>query len=172
MVVAVIVTLGYIGFSVSVGVLEANKSKRAAADLIIIQHALEEYKMRFGDYPRELSTYSGVANLEEFLFNALNGRFLPDGTAVNGKPCLNNVALDLATSNFPNLAAANTTAVENHILDPWGSAYQYRYDPKNASWKKFGYVIYSIGPDKLDTAPVDGIIDSGLAENLDNIYAL
>ncbi|MCH6255287.1 prepilin-type N-terminal cleavage/methylation domain-containing protein [Puniceicoccaceae bacterium K14] len=174
-VVAIMVILSYIGFSVTVGVFDSNKLKRAEADLVIIQTALEEYKMRFGDYPQEQATYSGVLNIQEFLFNALNGKFMPDGTSVADKPFLNNIALELKSNGLlPNPASA--TAVSNYIIDPWGAAYVYRYDPKNAAnsgpWKNFGYVLYSMGPDGLDAGLTsDGHKDLVSPQNLDNVFA-
>ena len=29
--------------------------------------------------------------------------------------------------------------VSNAIVDPWGNAYRYRYDPDDASWENFNY---------------------------------
>jgi hypothetical protein len=61
---------------------------------------------------------------------------------------------------------------DNQLLDPWGVPYQYRYDPEDAIWENFSYVLFSVGPNGIYTdVTAEGQINDSGAGNQDNIYA-
>ena len=166
-VLAIIMTMLVMGLG---GVMPASKSKRATTDIIRIQHALETYKGGFGEYPKKV-TVGGLSTMEEILFNALAGRLAPNGSFGNFKSLIDRNSLEFANGNFP-IAGEAAEPVLNEIIDPWGNAYQYRFDPDGGSWKNFNYVLFSKGPDGASTdIPPSGQKNENVANNQDNIYA-
>ena len=171
-VLVIIAILSGLVLAATGGMMEKSKRDTARAEMDIIEQALENYKERFGDYPKDDRSYSGTpANAGEFLFNALMGKISPADGAINVKPMLNHGPLNLATSNFPNPTADNTSSVTNHVVDPWGNAYKYLYDPEHDSWENYSYLLYSMGPDGEATDPSTGIKNPGDDDNADNVYA-
>ncbi len=141
--------------SVSLGFLlnsrEGARVSRAEADMQVIQQGLEKYRARFGDYPRIPTEYVGLGDVdtkEEYLLNALFGRIGPAHQAVSDLPVmLNSAILEYANKGLP-----ISELQSNWIVDPWGEAYFYDYQPDSDEWVKFGYELYSAGPDgEFDT---------------------
>ena len=169
-VLAIMAILGGLVFAATSGMLDKSKRDTASAEMDIIEQALESYKARFGDYPVDTGTYSGTpANAEQFLFNALMGKISPSGGPINVKPMLNYAPLKLANGNYPD--PGNSSSVSNWIVDPWGNAYRYQFDPDSSSWTQFGYLLYSAGPDGLYSASSSGENNPSASNNEDNIYA-
>jgi general secretion pathway protein G len=156
-----------IGFS---DLLPDSRGKRASTDMVRIQQALEEYKGHFGEYPKQM-TVAGLSTMEDILFNALAGRLAPNGSFGNFKILIDRNAMEFTNENFP-IVGEEPAALLNAIVDPWDNPYRYRYDPDNAAWKNFNYVLFSAGPDGLFTnVPVTGQKNESAANNQDNIYA-
>ncbi|MDQ8204567.1 type II secretion system protein GspG [Pelagicoccus sp. SDUM812003] len=131
-----------------------SKIKRANADLHVIQVGLEQYRGRFGDYPRIPDIDGGavfpdpVTSNNSYLLNALSGKIGPSHAVVDDVPSMLNHGL-LTLSN-PEDGYPMEDAVDNELVDPWGHAYAYDYRPKDAGWLMFGYKLYSFGPDGSD----------------------
>lgn len=134
------------------GVLDGSRQDRVRGELLVLQQSLEAYKAAFHDYPRKpVDGFAGPpADMEEVLFNALNGKLAPDGSSVSHKSLLDNSSLTLKTGNYPD--PLGTVSVANKVVDPWENPYVYLYDPKDASWTDFGYVLYSTGADLASAA--------------------
>ena len=67
----ILLVLGGLGAYMGSGFLESGRRDRAKGELLMIQHALEDYKSEFGDYPRKPTTYAGPpSDMEDVLFNA------------------------------------------------------------------------------------------------------
>ena len=110
---------------------------------MIIQAALEAYRGKFGDYPRIPDTLpDGVSNDEEYLLNALNGRFGPLGAVIDARGMLNNAPLSFERDALP-----LSGVVANRIVDPWGEPYLYDDTPMDGATALFGYHLYSSGSD-------------------------
>lgn len=170
---SVVLVLATVGFTAFPGVFEGQKEKKAAADIAVIQTALEQYRTRFGTYPKPIDD---TTNMGEHLFNALNGKISGHGDATQVKPMLNLSVLDTANSNMPDFNDnAQSSWVTNHIIDPWGNEYVYRFDPEKkvfGSWNNYGYVLFSQGPDEdFKEVSAEGIYDSADAKNVDNVNA-
>lgn len=140
-----------IGFTLVPHFKEKSLSDRAAADLIVIQHGLELYRARFGDYPRvsleSATTGNAPASPNAYLFNALNGRFGPAHDLIDAPSMLNNALLTLERNELPQHGVEPLAYVDNQILDPWGEPYIYDYRPSDSDWEQFGYELYSAGGD-------------------------
>lgn len=161
-----------IGFG---GVLPASKGKRASADMVRIQQALEDYKGHFGEYPKQMTVTVTGLPMEEVLFNSLAGRLAPNGSFGNFKILIDRHAMEFTNGNFP-IVGGTSEPLENAIVDPWGNPYQYRFDPDSNLWENFNYVLFSAGPDGevgLDGVGVTaaGQRDESDSNDLDNIYA-
>jgi len=155
------------------GLFEGQKEKKARADIAVIQTALEQYRTRFGTYPKPTATLTDMGYL---LFNALNGKISGQGDATQVKPMLNLSVLDTATSNMPNFDDDTATSwVNNRVIDPWGNEYVYRYGPgvvTFTNWNNFRYVLFSMGEDaEYADVSADGTYDPDDTKNLDNINA-
>ncbi|MEO0509627.1 MAG: type II secretion system protein [Verrucomicrobiota bacterium] len=194
MVIAVIGVLAGITFGISRGVQNAQASARAKAELASISQALEQFKVRYGDYPwvEETTDPDGdpvtLSNPNaNALLKALIGwtRLERNGQIVSMSPdLLTQTEGFLDTSNLflssenGELPANGVPDEEIYILDPWGNPYVYIYDRSSATWDNFGYVLMSSGPDgnvALQSADQDGLIDQNwreVANNVDNIYAV
>ena len=179
-VMAIIGILAGITFGVVKGVQERAAIQQTRTELAVISQALEAYKRLYGDYPQ---TSSGAANSATatsasatdrpgILFNALMGKRGPLGaveTKINGK-----ALIELGKFKTQSVLAAdlpdNTAETKpNALLDPWGRRYLFSY--KAGTWNNPSFILYSVGPDGLETAPANGIIDSNASNNSDNIYA-
>jgi len=153
------------------GVRSAADSKAAQSEIILIQQALEAYKSRFGEYPKKVTVGGSNPSMEVILFNALMGTLAPNGKLGNFSSVLDRNNLSFATTNFP-LVGGTPALADNQLLDPWGVPYQYRYDPEDAIWENFSYVLFSVGPNGIYTdVTAEGQINDSGAGNQDNIYA-
>ncbi len=155
---AILAILAGIILMVTPGLREGARESRAKADMHVIQQALEAYKGKFGDYPvvpdgATLITL-GISR-DAYLLNALSGLIGPeltDLTAGGGsgvKSMLNHSLLVFDKVQLP-----YGSLVDNWMVDPWGGAYDYQYDPATS----FGYSLSSKGPD-------------GTAGNADDVIA-
>ena len=153
------------------GIRPAADSKAAQSEIILIQQALEAYKSRFGEYPKKVTVGGSNPSMEVILFNALMGTLASNGKLGNFSSVLDRNNLSFATTNFP-LVGGTPALANNQLLDPWGVPYQYRYDPVDASWENFSYVLFSAGPNGIYTdVTAEGQINESGAGNQDNIYA-
>ena len=153
------------------GIRPAADSKAAQSEIILIQQALEAYKSRFGEYPKKVTVGGSNPSMEVILFNALMGTLASNGKLGNFSSVLDRNNLSFATTNFP-LVGGTPALADNQLLDPWGIPYQYRYDPVDASWENFSYVLFSAGPNGIYTdVTAEGQINESGAGNQDNIYA-
>ena len=168
-VIVVIMTMLAMGVR---GLLPLSKSKQAHTDIIQIQQALEAYKSAFEEYPKEVMAGGCSPTMEEILFNALTGRMAPNGTLGNFPRLLDRSVLEFSTNAFPIAGESPLQWKVNRILDPWGTPFQYRYDPDDSNWENYNYVLFSAGPDaKYVDVTVEGQPNAGHADNVDNIYA-
>lgn len=185
-VISIIAILAAITFGVIKGVNERSAIGQAKAELSSLSQALEAYKLQYGDYPRitigsavsqNTTTALTAAHTQALLFNALVGKLGPKlssaaeitASAINAKSFVDLARLNLETANLPNIT--NTTAVVNSFLDPWGRRYMYYYNSTASGWRLPGYVLYSVGPDGVHTAPTNTLVNDTSANNVDNIYA-
>lgn len=165
-VIAIIGVLAGITFGIAKGVQERAGINQARTELAALAAVLENYKKHYGDYPRITTTTADDGALQ--LFQALNGQRGPTGTSLNPrqKAVLEAGRFNLEDQEAPVLA-------DNRILDPWGRAYRYLYNPTDSSWSKRPYLLFSLGP----TTGADdvGTMTDGVAEttgtHADNIYA-
>ena len=167
-VIAILMTALAVGFQ---KLIPLSESKRARADIARIQMSLEEYKESFGEYPKETSVGAATPAMETILFNALAGTLSPNGKLGNFPSLLDRMALEFQTSNFPVVGAAPQLHA-NAFLDPWGNPYRYRYDPDDANWENFNYVLFSAGPDgAFAEVTAAGQKNESHQDNQDNIYS-
>ena len=167
-VIAIIMTMLVMSLG---GIRPAADSKAAQSEIILIQQALEAYKSRFGEYPKKVTVGGSNPSMEVILFNALMGTLASNGRLGNFSSVLDRNNLSFATTNFP-LVGVTPALADNQLLDPWGVPYQYRYDPVDASWENFSYVLFSAGPNGIYTdVTAEGQINESGAGNQDNIYA-
>ena len=145
-VLGVLGILGAVVFAFFPAAKETNRKARAAGDLMVIQQGLEAYRSKYGDYPRYTGVLpASVASGEEYLLNALNGRFGPKQNKIDVNSMLNNALLVFENPDLP-----FDEVRHNRIIDPWRQPYLYEDRPKNAAGKfLFGYLLYSTGPDKV-----------------------
>ncbi|WP_269526661.1 prepilin-type N-terminal cleavage/methylation domain-containing protein [Coraliomargarita parva] len=190
-VVAIILVLAGITFGITRGVQNAQARAKAKAELMVIQSALEQFKLRNGDYPWAAGNPGNVDDNGERLLLALSGfmKFDTSSSTVkfrvknedevpssgpNAFIDLTKVTMNSSANNLPSSPGDAPTGFR--FVDPWGNPYVYRYKESAAdNWDNFGYVLYSTGPDGNDQAVDDrGLIDNDLrkkANNIDNIYA-
>ena len=169
-VISVVGILVSITFGVSRGVKSAQSRAIVKAELSVLAQALEQYKSRYGDYPRHDSddgdypTPEGGEMTNTMLLYALTGRMdmervadgnggtevrvskvsdQMDNTEVIAKPQF------IETSKFTVSGDANEP---NQLLDPWGNPYIYWYKWERSAndWEVYGYHLYSTGPDGVE----------------------
>lgn len=183
----ILVILAVLGVLLSAGArafapLQAkSKRVRAEAELRVIRQGLETFRADFGDYPLtgdcpplpvSASTPPVAGTAEVKVFNALTGRLdarlrpLPG----LGKRYLNprdfSVALRDETPD-----PASPEEVLSAFVDPWGNPYRYRYRASpTAVWRASTCLVYSLGPDGQEVAPIDGAWDAEPLVNRDNIH--
>ncbi|HRE83159.1 MAG TPA: prepilin-type N-terminal cleavage/methylation domain-containing protein [Opitutaceae bacterium] len=177
---AILSVLVSVGAGVKAGLDRRVLESRARAELTLLAQVLESYAYAYGDYPwtgdcppLSLSTLGdGVVNpdaAEVKLFNALMGRLNPQLQRFSGA-----VRLEVARfSLLHSVPEGNSFEGEalSALLDPWGRPYVYQYRGRSeAKWRLKGYVLYSKGPDGLDTPGMEGNFDENLEPNLDNVY--
>jgi prepilin-type N-terminal cleavage/methylation domain-containing protein len=193
MVIAIIMILAGITFGISRGVQNAQARAAAKAELTVLSQAIEQFKLRYGDYPWHDSDDGDYPNSAEvtntMLLYALTGRLSMERVTQNDNTTLVvslvNEDLDHAdVRNRPKFIDITKFSMEEDssgeavaFLDPWGNPYIYRYKWENKEndakddeqvWDVFGYHLYSTGA-KGDTAnaAIGGKIDdnSGVLDN-------
>jgi prepilin-type N-terminal cleavage/methylation domain-containing protein len=191
MVVTVILILAGITFGISRGVQNAQARAKVKAELSIIAQSLEQFKSVNGDYPWADDNPGTPLENGKQLLRALGGymtfdtsgltptfvRKNPEEMPTNGPRSfidLTRVTMKPPASELPD--AATQVPEDFYFIDPWGNPYQYRYKSSATdSWERFGYVLFSVGPDgEAGTEiPNTGIIpdEDGNDEAIDNIYA-
>lgn len=170
MVIAVILILIGITYGITRGVLSAQGRAQARSELAAIAQALENYKSKNGDYPWATATNivvdrpgkapAAVKTASAEMLKALVGWQAVDGTEVGGTPSYGNVkfrkskpVIDVTTMTLstPWPTGSTETAPTNSVflVDPWGNPYVYLYKNPGSTgtWKRYGYVLYSCGPD-------------------------
>lgn len=183
----ILVILAVLGVLLSAGVgafapLQAKSQRvRAEAELRVIRQGLETFRADFGDYPltgacptlpAPASTPPVGETAEVKVFNALTGRLdarlrpLPG----RGKRYLNPHGFSVA-SRDETADPASPEEVLSALVDPWGNPYRYRYrSSPTAVWRASTCLVYSLGPDGREVAPIDGAWDTEALENRDNIH--
>lgn len=163
MVFTVIAILASITFGVTRGVRNAQNRAKAQVELMAISTALEQYKARYGDYPwinvADVTDSEQINDASHGLMKTLVGWRAFDGTEVGGTDSRGEVfekgksVLDISTlslsEDWPTSNPEASPSSETFLIDPWGNSYVYIYkdegDPNK--WEKFGYILYSRGPD-------------------------
>jgi prepilin-type N-terminal cleavage/methylation domain-containing protein len=148
-VMAIVLILASITFGITRGVQGAQARAKAQGELAVLAQALEQFKLRYGDYPRVLSASQGDRN--ESLTHALTGRRIIQRSG-------NNIILTDALTfeqagnqgrpTFIDITRFNPSQ-PNELRDPWGNRYEYHYKisgTTGAGWEPFGYILYSRGP--------------------------
>jgi prepilin-type N-terminal cleavage/methylation domain-containing protein len=188
-VLGIIVILGGITFGLVSGVSERGRAARAETELRLIAQSLEQFRTQYGDYP-----WVGTAttsNNEEALFNALAGITGPQGDPIRdesnstrvGRVFIdfsrvtigdeNNEELDREEFNqLPNAGEPSPGVLQRRFLDPWGNPYRYYYRSANSpdTWRRSGFVLYSMGPEGSHSPPSNNGDISETSANMDNIY--
>ena len=164
-VIAVIGILSGITFGVSKGVQNAQARSQAKAEIGAISLALEQFKLRYSDYPwhdsdsAEYPSASGEVTNTMLLY-ALTGRLVMVPATASPGVDVQKVAdsLDDAEAvktpkfiDVTKFSTSGTNDVPEAFLDPWGNPYIYWYkwetaQNDNAAWEVFGYHLYSTGP--------------------------
>ena len=154
MVIAVILILAGITFSISRGVQNAQARAKAKAELATISQAIEQFKSRYGDYPWHKQ---GEVDTNKTLLLALTGRLVlgdpdPEDSTNEIKALIIDTQNQIdANPKFLDDTKFSTSLINGEttkLLDPWGNPYIYRYkwDNKPSDWDVFGFHLYSTGP--------------------------
>lgn len=169
MVIAVIGVLVAITFGISTGVRNAQLRATAKAELAVIAQGLEQFKLRYGDYPWITEGSSPEAN-GGLLLQALLGwkEFDREGDVTTFVPKTNvpstgpkalidvsklTIRKDGDDAPYVDLPSTTTSGPSGYYLaDPWGNPYIYWYKRSDSpdAWNVFGYHLYSTGPNGED----------------------
>lgn len=193
MVIAVIMVLASITFGISRGVQNAQARAAAKAELAVISQAIEQFKLRYGDYPWH---DSGGSDTNKMLLYALTGRLSME--KVQQADGSTNVVVATISDGMDNedvmkrpkfiddtKLSVNEDSSGNSIelIDPWGNPYVYWYkwestENSSPTWDVFGYHLYSTGADSVEDrsgiTESTGVMSSTYRdadENIDNIYS-
>ena len=166
MVIAVILILAGITFSVSRGVQNAQARAKVKAELATISQALETYKSKNGDYPwisvSNVSNEENVKDAAHGVMKTLVGWQSVTGTQEGAADSQTGVifrkqesTLDVSklslSQDWPDPKSKDETApsLSTYFTDPWGNAYVYLYkNPSNSNtWERYGYILFSRGAD-------------------------
>lgn len=191
-VVAVILVLAGITLGVSRGVQNAQASAKAKAELATLAQAIDQFKLRYGDFPWHQSNGSwdgGEDNTNQMLVYALTGRLILEREDPNNPESpikAIRVGDDLDDSDVaakPKFIDITKFEIDDDdiLYDPWGNPYKYWYkwDDAPDDWEVFGYHLYSLGADGeenkslIEESPRTGVIDRNYRDdekNLDNIF--
>jgi len=179
MVITVMLILVGITFGISRGVQNAQAKAKAKAELATISQALEQFKLRYGDYPWHQSGNGDATDNNKMMLYALTGRMvLADPNPDDGDEEIKAVEItdkDQIERNPKFLDDTKFSTTPNdgpsqNILDPWGNPYiyWYKWDDEPENWEVFGYHLYSTGPNgsAADTAIKTKIeTGTGIIEN-------
>lgn len=178
--IAVITILAALAFGIGTGVKNSQARAKAKGELVLIAQAIEQYKLKNGDYPWVTGDPSDVVDNGVELFYALAGwrEFERSGGVTDfievensdvppAGPTpflevskLNYVAEEGSSDAYPyeggeynpNLGDPASSPSDHILLDPWGNPYVFLYGQTSEGdyWELFGYHLYSLGPDGLD----------------------
>ncbi|MGF1531495.1 MAG: type II secretion system protein [Puniceicoccaceae bacterium] len=193
MVVAIIGILLGLGIRIIGSVNRKQVESLTQAQLGVLASALEQYRKDFGTYPISHSADKSfdAENAQVLLFHAMAGLRNPKGELLNPpkRPYL-------TFSEFPildeNLVIVDQTSSDFDPQDPTASyrfadgwdqplIYGFRQEARpgapNNTWKRFGYLLFSIGWDGLPSEVTD--LGNGLVPPIedrseadrDNLYA-
>jgi len=177
-VIAVIAILAAISFGVTTGVYQRQARTQASADLSAISTALESYRKQYRSYP-EVSIGASAQERGNELFLALANLRGPrsSDTPENTTEVRPFLEFGKVESSGPESTdnQFDPTSGTYHYIDPWGNPYEYGFtiDPGQTTWKRFGFIIFSNGPDGVNQESgitASGLPDRDAAANLDNIY--
>ena len=155
-VIAIIMVLAGITFGISRGVQNAQARTRAKAELAVLSQGIEQFKLRYGDYPWH---DSGGSDTNKMLLLALTGRLSMERNT-SGDLVVSIISEDMDNEEVKKRPkfiddtkfSVNEDSSGNSIelLDPWGNPYIYWYkweDRENTSptWEVFGFHLYSTG---------------------------
>lgn len=168
-VIAIILILSGIVFGLTRGISGKQARSRAQSEVNAIGIALENYKLRYGDYPW-LGTSSGAE-----LYQHLTGQKKMVPTSTAGSPNVGATG-DNKTFLDPDKMSVSGSGDSAYFQDPWGNAYIYYY--KNSSnyetWEYPGFILMSKGPDGATST--SGLTTGKLSadhfdteENIDNV---
>lgn len=132
-VLAVLISLAGIGLAAAQGARQVAQAQRVRVELDRVAAAIEGSALHFGRFPD--STDPAV------LYGILAGRLGPDGRPLGspGRRFLEPAGFRLV------LDAEDDPA--NHLIDPWGKAYHYRWLDPAPGGGPAGFDLYSGGPD-------------------------
>ena len=167
-VIAIMVALAAVVFSVGTSVQHRNEQAVAKAEIQAIAQALDQFKLRYGDYPwirfeldadgssttsTKLTTavefYKYLTGAKTFAITKTGENYLGVGTDFSGTQKLSFI-------DPSKMTVAEDGSDNPYFVDPWGNAYEYFY--KNAAetkddainftnWKTKGFVLLSLGKD-------------------------
>jgi prepilin-type N-terminal cleavage/methylation domain-containing protein len=157
MVIAVILILAGITFSISRGVQNTQARSKAKAELANISLAIEQFKSRYGDYPWHQGGGGNSTDNNKMLLYALTGRMVladpspaDNTTEIAAIEITDRAQIDknpkfLDESKF---STTQTGQFSTNLLDPWGNPYiyWYKWDSSPEAWDVFGFHLYSTGP--------------------------
>ena len=151
-VIAIIMVLAGITFGISRGVQNAQARTRAKAELAVLSQGIEQFKLRYGDYPWHKS---GETNNNKMLLYALTGRLVMERDGGGDlKVIIIASQSDSIVEKRPKFIddtkfSVNEDSSGNSIelLDPWGNPYIYWYKWSDTpdAWEVFGFYLYSTG---------------------------
>ena len=160
-VIAIMVALAAVVFSVGTSVQYRNEQAVAKAEIQAIAQALDQFKLKYGDYPwirfeldaegsSTTSTKLATAvDLYKYLAGEQGFEITKDGSDYEG------ASTTVAGPSFidpSKMTVAEDGSGDPYFVDPWGNAYEYFYkeDPEDsefANWKTKGFVLLSLGKD-------------------------
>ena len=152
-VIAIIMVLAGITFGISRGVQNAQARTRAKAELAVLSQGIEQFKLRYGDYPWH---DSGGSDTNKMLLFALTGRLSMERNT-SGKLDVSIISEDMNNEEVKKRPkfiddtkfSVNEDSSGNSIelLDPWGNPYiyWYKWEATPDAWEVFGFHLYSTG---------------------------
>jgi prepilin-type N-terminal cleavage/methylation domain-containing protein len=176
-VMGVIVFLAGITFGMRSGILSARMKSIAKSEIALISIALSQFHAEYGDYPITEDEENNAITLSKALlgwkiFEGRPAKFI-DRSKIpyGGVKALINPSKFLYEGELP--ISAEEIPSNVRLIDPWGQAYVYAYK-ESKDWNNYSFVLYSKGPDKLDSPlPKEGVSNlayRNLDKNIDNIY--
>jgi prepilin-type N-terminal cleavage/methylation domain-containing protein len=191
MVIAIIGVLVAIIFGISNGVRNAQARAQAKAELAVFSQAIDQFKLRDGDYPWSANAADEPEANSELLLQALLGwkkfervsgetQFIdkvasdvpdtgPKSLIDVSKYRIRQIGNDELYVELPSITSSAPSGY--YLADPWGQPYVYAHKknsgPSN-TWEVFGYHLYSMGPDQAhDDSAIDsstGVMDPDFRE--------
>jgi len=194
-VLSIIVVLAGITLGVSKGVSQQIALSRARGEMAALAQALDQFKLYYGDYPKvsdggEFDLYAamigmrGVSMEETVVGETVQFNYFTSKSKHFVELAKFQMNLEPIADSSQPPKTLDTNFEDNYFVDPWGEPYQYSYESGDevvnegntfgpTSWKKKGFVLMSLGPDKQGSSiPVDGLMDdyrSSDSVNQDNL---